>query len=124
MEVPVEPVRCDIEGVITISGCLVFACPDNAKAVHTHQTAHATVSNQQAYFLQFQSHSRPAITAQTEMILLADMGQQNHVVSLTFADRTVTPGPQATRCDPQQSAQAVNWDTPGMFFDKGKSHLL
>ena len=57
-------------------------------------------------------------------MLFADMGQQHHVVTLTLADRAVPPSYVATRCDPQHAALAFDRNLLGMFFDKGKSHLL
>jgi hypothetical protein len=124
MEVTVQPVWRNVEVMIAVSGCFIFAGSDDAKAVQTHQTTHATVTNPQTYFLQLLSHSWPAVTAKAQVMLFVDMGQQHHVVTLTLADRTDPPSPEATRCDPQHSAQAFNGNMLGMFFDEGKSHLL
>jgi hypothetical protein len=95
MEVPVQPVGRNVEVVIAVSGRFVFAGSDDAKAVHTHQTAHTPMPNRQANLLQFLSHSWSAVTAKAQVMLFADMGQQNHVVTLTFADWTVPPSPEA-----------------------------
>ena len=96
MEVPVQPVWRNVEVVIAVGGRLVFTGSDDTKAVQTHQTAHATVTNPQTYFLQLLSHSWPPIAAEAQVMLFPDMGQQHHVVTLTLADWAVPPSPKAT----------------------------
>ena len=95
MEVPVKPVGRNVEVMIAVSGRFVFTGSDDAKAVQTHQTTHATLTNPQTYFFQLLSHARAAIAAKAQVMLFTDMGQQHHVVTLTFADRSLTPSPEA-----------------------------
>ena len=112
MEVPAQPVRCNVEVVIAVGGRVrlwartngafkgsLFAGSDNANTVVTHQTAHTAMPNHRANLFQLLSHSWAAIAAQTQMMLFADMGQQHHVVTMALTDWTVTPSPEATRCD-------------------------
>jgi hypothetical protein len=79
-------VRCD----------LVFAGSDNGNTVPAHQPPHTTVTNVQAKLFQFFGHSRATITLQAQAVLLPNMGQQNHVFTLTRAGRPITPGPVTT----------------------------
>ena len=57
-------------------------------------------------------------------MLFTDMGQQDHIIALASADRTVTPSSEASCRNPQNPAQVVNREPFAVFFDEGKSHLL
>jgi hypothetical protein len=52
------------------------------------------------------------------------MGQLHQVIAQTHTDWTATPSPEATRCDPQHSAQPFDRNLFQVFFDEGKSHLF
>ena len=61
VEVSVQPVGCNVEVMVAARGHLVFTGSDDTKAIAAHQTAHTSVSNSQAYFLQLLGHSGAAI---------------------------------------------------------------
>ena len=80
----------------------------HSKAILAHQTADAPVTDLQADLLQLFGHARPAVTAKTQTMLLANMSQQNQVIALTLTDRPSAPGTVSTRCNTQDPAQAIN----------------
>ena len=47
-------------------------------------TADATLADLQAQFVRLLGHARPAIAAQAQPMLIANMGQDHHVASLTM----------------------------------------
>jgi hypothetical protein len=51
----------DVERVIAVSRCFVFACFNDLDAVLTHQAANPTVPNIHPQFLQLFGHAWPAI---------------------------------------------------------------
>lgn len=48
---------------------------DDANAVLAHEPAHPALADPQAQFVQFLGHTMPAIAAQAQPMLIADMGQ-------------------------------------------------
>jgi len=96
MEVPIQPVGYNVEAMMAIGCCFVFLGSDHIDTIIPHQSPHAPMPNAQAGLFQLLRHPRAAITAQAEMVLFSDMGQQHHVVTLTLTDRTATPSPEAT----------------------------
>ena len=56
-------------------------------------------------FLQFLCHARATVTTQAEPMLLANMGQKDHVAALTQGWRPATPSAQATVRNLHHAAQ-------------------
>jgi hypothetical protein len=54
------------------------------------------MANVKTQFLQLFGHAGTTITAQTEFVLLSNMSQKNHVITLTLAHGTTPPGTIAT----------------------------
>lgn len=77
-----QEIRRDIEGVIAVGRALELAAANDANAVLAHQTAHAALADPQAKLVQLLGHARPAIAAQAQAVLLANMGKDDHVASL------------------------------------------
>lgn len=82
-KVLLQEVRRDVEGVIAVGGALELAAADDADAVLAHQTAYPTLSDPQAQLVQLFGHPRPAVAAQAQPMLFADMRQDHHVAPLT-----------------------------------------
>ena len=74
-KVSVKPIWRDIELLIAIGRCLIFAGSDNAQTVLAHQTANTSMSNRQTDLLEFLGHPRTTVTAETMMVLLSNVGQ-------------------------------------------------
>lgn len=82
-EILVQTVRGDVETVVAVGGVLEFTAAQNLNAVVMHDPNAAVLTALETQCLQFLHHARTAIPAQTEPMLLANMGQKDHVSALT-----------------------------------------
>src|SRR6056300_726703 len=121
---PVQQVRCDVESVIAISRGFELLISLHRNTVLSHQAANAAMPGVKAQLLQLCGHAGPAIAAQRQAELLANMGNQHQVGALPTTGRAGTPSAVALRVDVHNLAQAVHWDAASVFFNEGKSHLL
>jgi len=79
VEVLVQQIGRDVEGVIALGGHLVFLCSFDADNILTHQTTDATMANVQTELFQFLCNSRPTLAAQAETWLFPDVRQNEQV---------------------------------------------
>jgi len=68
-------------------------------------------------------HTGPAVAAQRQAGLFADVGQQNHACSLSPTGWTRSQA-LAARTEAHNPAQAVHRGVVAVFFNEGKSRLL
>ena len=86
---------------------LVFLGPDDLDAVLAHQTAHTPVADVQPQFLQFFGHPWPPIALQAKPMLLTDVGEKYHIISLPLAHWAYPPRTKPTRCDLHDTAEKL-----------------
>jgi hypothetical protein len=108
-EVLLQQIGRDVKLVIAVRGDLEFMGSDDRYSVLAHQSSDAAVANFQTNLLQLFRHPRPTITVQAQAVLYSDMGQQNHVFSLTWTDRAGTIGAIPTRTDIHDLTQPFGW---------------
>lgn len=94
MEVPVQPIWSNVEAMVAVSCCFAFMGSDHVNAIIPHQSPYAPMPNAQADLLQLLRHMWASVAPQTEMMLFANMGQQDHILALALADRAITPSPE------------------------------
>jgi flagellar motor switch protein FliG len=67
----------------------MFLGSDHRYVVLAHQTIDSAVADFKPQLFQFLCHSWPAIAAQRQAMLLSDMGQQQHILTLALAERGI-----------------------------------
>jgi len=77
--------------MIAVSCCLVFLSSDDLDAVLAHQTPNSPVPDVQSQFLQLASHPGPPIALQAKAMLVANMSQDHHIITLSLAHRANAP---------------------------------
>ena len=95
-EVLQQEIRRDVERTVAVGGALELPAADNLDAVLTHQTANATLADPDAQFVQLLGHAWPAVAAQAQAVLVADMGQEHHVAPLATRWWPMLPGMEPT----------------------------
>ena len=65
----------------------------------------ATLADPQAQLVQLLGHTRPAVAAQAQTMLIADIGQEHHVAPLAMRWWPVLPSLEPALCHAHQSAQ-------------------
>jgi len=68
--------------VIAIRRCFVSLGSDDLDTILTHQTSYTPVPNIQPRLLQLFGHTGAAIALQAKAVLLTDMGQKYHIITL------------------------------------------
>jgi hypothetical protein len=121
-EVLVEQVRRDVEPMIAVGRCLVFARAHNTNAVIPHQSADTPMTDGEAQLLELFRHAGAAVTAQRQIMLLANMRQNDEVRALALTHPARPPGAVAPRCDLQHAAQLLN--RPDLLPDINESKSL
>jgi hypothetical protein len=100
LEVSTQQVGSNGKGVVAVSSHLVFSCSDGLNTVLAHKTSNTTMADLKSQLLQFFGHAGTTITAQTEFVLLSNMGQKNHVIHCLAGDA----------CIAEKGADAGSWD--------------
>jgi hypothetical protein len=108
--------------VVAIRRRLEFACSFNDGSILTHQPPDPAVPGIDADFLQFFGQPGPAMAARAQARLLFDVRQNDHVHVLPTAGEAAAERPQATRADIHNPAQAVDGESPALFFDEPEPH--
>ena len=75
----------------------------------------AALANPKAQLIQLLGHARPAVAAQAEAVLVADMGQEHHVPPLPMRRRPVLPGPQTAFGHAHQTAQMTAYQAAAIL---------
>ena len=91
--------------MIPVGRAFELAAADDLDAVLAHQTANATLADTQAPLIQLLGHARPAVAAEAQAVLIADMGQEHHVAPLPMRRRPVRPSPESAIRNAHQAAQ-------------------
>lgn len=107
IDVSVQQVGCDAEGVVAVGRPLVFLRSRNADAMLAHQPTDTTMPHAQAKRLQFFGHARTAIAAQTETRLFLDVRQDTPVSPVPLTGRAAAISAQTTRADIQHVTQTL-----------------
>ena len=81
-EVLLQEIRRDVERMVTVGGAFERPAADDLDAVLAHQTASAVLADADAQLFQLLGHARPAVAAQAQPVLVADMGEEHHVAPL------------------------------------------
>jgi len=76
-EVTIQQIGCDVEAVIAVGCCLVFAGSDHFEAILAHQTAHTTMANAQTGLFQLLRHTWPAVASKAQVMLFSYVSQQH-----------------------------------------------
>ena len=84
-DILIQQVGRDVERMVAICCGLVFLGPDDLDAVLAHQTAHTPVTDVQPQLLQLFGHPWPSIALQAEPMLLTDVGEKGHIITLSLA---------------------------------------
>jgi hypothetical protein len=77
-----QQVGRDVERVVAVRRRPVFMSPDILDTILTYQTTNATVPDPQPQFLQLFGHPGATITFQTQVVLLTNLGQKHHIITL------------------------------------------
>ena len=91
-KVLLQEIRRDVEGVVAVGGALELPAADDLDAVLAHQSAHTALADADAQLIQLLGHARPAVAAQAQPVLIADMGEKHHVTPLAMRRGPVLPG--------------------------------
>ena len=83
-EVLLQEIRRDVEGVIAVGGRLELAGPNDLNAIMSHQATNSALTNLQTQLVQLLGHARPAVAAQAQTMLIANVRQEHHVASLAL----------------------------------------
>jgi hypothetical protein len=100
----------------------LFAGSDDRYPVLAHRSPDTAVADFQTNLFQIFGHPWPTITVQAQAVLFPDMGQQNHVFTLTLADRAGTIGAIPPRADIHNLAQPFGRKSSTIFLDESKPH--
>jgi hypothetical protein len=108
--------------VIAVSGRFEFPRSFNDDPVLAHQSPDTPVPHVDTNLLQLFGHPGPSVAAQAQARLLLDMRQNDHVHVLPTAGGAAAGRPQATWTDIHNPAQAVDGESPTLFFDEPEPH--
>lgn len=105
IEVLPQEIGRDVEPVVTVGGSLELPATDDLDTVLAHQTAHPALADTDAQLVQLLGHPWPAIAAQAQPVLIADMGEEHPVTPLAMRRGPVLPGMKPTLRNAHQAAQ-------------------
>ena len=91
-KVLLQEIRCDVEGVIAVSGALELAAADDPDAILAHKPPDTPLSDTNAQLVQLLGHPWSTVAAQAQAVLIADMGEEHHVAPLAIRRGPVLPG--------------------------------
>lgn len=87
-----QEIRCDVKGVVALCGALELAAADDLDAILAHKSPDTALSDTKAQLIQLLGHAWPAVAAQAQPVLVADMGEEHHVAPLAMRRRAMLPG--------------------------------
>ena len=91
-KVLLQEIRRDVEDVIAVRSRFEFASPNDLYAILAHQSPDTALADADAQFVQLLGHARPAVAAQAQAVLVADMGQEHPITPLAMRGGPVLPG--------------------------------
>lgn len=91
--------------MVAVGGAPELPAADSLDAVLAHQTANTALTDADAQLVQLLSHARPAIAAQAEAVLIADMGEEHHVAPLAMRRGPMLPSMKSALGNAHQAAQ-------------------
>lgn len=121
-EVLLQEIRRDVEGVIAVGRALELPAADDMDAVLAHQPAHPALADADAQLVQLLGHARPAVAAQAQPVLVADMGEEHHVAPLAIRRGPVPPRMEPTLAHAHQAAQMATRETAAILGNILKLH--
>jgi hypothetical protein len=95
-EILIQQIGGDVKGMIAVGRNLEFSGSDNLYVIVPHQAPHTPVAYTQPQFLQLFSHPRAVVALQAKTMLITNMGQYHHIITLTLTHWTNPPCSKAT----------------------------
>ena len=80
--------------MVAVGGRLELAGSNDLYAVLTHQAPDTALADTDAQLVQLLGHARPAVTAQAQAVLIANVRQEHHVAPQAMRRGPVLPSMQ------------------------------